>query len=448
MTDMKLQPEALLSGLIDKCLKAGADAVDVRVGTSEGVSVAVRDGKQESIEREESVGVSLRCFYGPRQAHVSGADLSDEALTALAERCTAMAKAVPEDKYCGLAPAADLAKGDVDIDLTGDEELSVEFLKAEALEAEEAALAIDGVKMTGGSGAGWHKTSRWVASSEGFSAFRTGTSSSVGLSAVAERDGAMERDYESRSSRLVTDRPSAAEIGRIAGERTVARLGSRKVETQKAAVIYDRRVSASLLGAFISAISGPSIARGVSYLKDRMGEQVFAKGVYITDDPFRPMGMGSRKHDGEGRPVQKADLIEDGRLTTWLLNGPSAKQLGLTPNGFASIAFGDPPGVTTSNLTLRAGEKSQAELMRDVGKGLLVTDMFGPSINPNTGDYSVGVAGFWFEGGVIVHPVSEVTIADDLPSMFARLVPASDLELRGTRDAPSLLVEDMSLAGS
>lgn len=448
MTDFKLQPEALLSGLIDKCLKAGADAVDVRVGSSEGVSVAVRAGKKESIEREESVGVSLRCFYGPRQAHVSGADLSDDALTALAERCTAMAKAVPEDQYCGLAPTADLATGDVDIDLTGDLELSAEYLQAEALAAEEAALAVEGVKMTGGSGAGWHRTSRWVASSAGFTAFRTGTSSSVGLSAVAERDGAMERDYESRASRFSKDRISSAEIGKIAGERTVARLGSRKIETQKAAVIYDRRVSASLLGAFLSAISGPSVARGVSYLKDKIGEQVFADGVYITDDPFRPMGMGSRMHDGEGRPVQKTDLIENGRLTNWLLNGPSAKQLGLEPNGFASIAFGDPPGVTTSNLFLRPGEKSQAELMRQAGKGLLVTDMFGPSINPNTGDYSVGVAGFWFEGGAILHPVSEVTIAGDLASMFARLIPGSDLEIHGTSDAPSILIEDMSLAGS
>jgi PmbA protein len=175
---------------------------------------------------------------------------------------------------------------------------------------------------------------------------------------------------------------------------------------------------------------------------------VFAKGVYITDDPFRPMGMGSRNHDGEGLPVRETHLIEDGRLTTWLLNTPAAKQLGLEPNGFSALGFGDPPGVTTSNIYLRAGEKTPQELMADVGEGLLVTDMFGPSINPNTGDYSVGVAGFWFEGGEIAYPVSEVTIAGDLPSMFARLVPASDLEFRGTRDAPSILVEGMSLAGS
>ena len=175
---------------------------------------------------------------------------------------------------------------------------------------------------------------------------------------------------------------------------------------------------------------------------------MFAKGIYLTDDPHRPLGMGSRAHDGEGLPVEEAHLIEDGRLTRWLLNTSTARQLGLAPNGFAGLGFGDPPGVSTSNIYLRPGTQSPGALAKAAGKGLLVTDMFGPSINPNTGDYSVGVAGFWFEDGEIAYPVSEVTVAGDLPSMFARLVPASDLELRSTRDAPSILIEDMNLAGS
>jgi PmbA protein len=258
----------------------------------------------------------------------------------------------------------------------------------------------------------------------------------------------MERDYDSWSVRFTKDRPPADAIGRTAGERTIARLGARKIETQKSAVIFDRRVSDSLLGAFLGAISGPSVARGVSFLKDRMGTQVFARGIYLTDDPHRPLGMGSRAHDGEGLPVAQAHLIEDGRLTRWLLNTSTARQLGLAPNGFAGPGFGDPPGVSTSNVYLRPGNQSPGALAKSAGRGLLVTDMFGPSINPNTGDYSVGVAGFWFEGGEIAYPVSEVTVAGDLPSMFARLIPASDLELRSTRDAPSILIEDMNLAGS
>ncbi|MEL7285981.1 MAG: metallopeptidase TldD-related protein, partial [Pseudomonadota bacterium] len=220
-----------------------------------------------------------------------------------------------------------------------------------------------------------------------------------------------------------------------------------KIKTQTGAVIYDRRIAGSLISAFLSAISGPSVARGVSFLKDHLGEQVFASGVNLIDDPFRARGMGSRVHDGEGRAVARNRIIEDGTLTRWLLNGASAKQLGLTPNGHASGGFGSNPGVGVSNIYIEAGQHTPAELMSQVGKGLLVSDMFGPSINPNTGDYSVGVAGFWFENGEVQHPVSEITIAGDLPSMFKRLVPASDLEFRGTRDAPSLLIEDMSIAG-
>jgi PmbA protein len=448
MTADDLRPEELLAGLLDNCLKAGASAADARIGVADGVSVSVRDGKLESIEREESASVALRCFFGQRQAHVSGADLSPEGLKALTERCVAMARAVPEDKYCGLPEAGLLARGGLDMDLTGEPEIAAETLEREALVAEAAALAVPGVKTVAGCGASWNRSARWMAATNGFRSWKTGTSTGLGLAAVAEKDGQMERDYDSWSVRFAKDRPSAEEIGRTAGERTIARLGARKIETQKAAVIFDRRVSDDLIGALLGAISGPSIARGVSFLKDRLGTDVFAKELYITDDPLRPLGMGSRSHDGEGLPVAETHLIEDGRLTRWLLNTPSARQLGLPPNGFAGLGFGDPPGVSTSNVYLRAGKDTPGALAKQAGKGLLVTDMFGPSINPNTGDYSVGVAGFWFEDGEIAYPVSEVTVAGDLISMFARLVPASDLELRSTRDAPSILIEDMNLAGS
>lgn len=448
MPDSQISPDATLSDLLEQCLKAGADGADARLGKADGVSVSVRDGKLEGIEREESASVALRCFFGRRQASVSGADLSREGLKALAERCVAMARAVPEDKFSGLADAGLLMRGEVDLDLSGEPEISAETLEREALAAEGAALAVPGIKTVAGCGTSWNRSSRWVAATNGFQSFKTGTSTSIGLSAVAEKDGHMERDYDSWSVRFTKDRPAAEEIGKTAGERTIARLGARKLATQKAAVIFDRRVSDSLVGALLGAISGPSIARGVSFLKDRMGEQVFTRGIYITDDPFRPMGMGSRLHDGEGLPVAETHLIEDGKLTTWLLNLPAARQLGLQSNGFASLGFGDPPGVATSNVYLRPGQNTPAELARQIGKGLLVTDMFGPSINPNNGDYSVGVAGFWIENGEIAWPVSEVTVAGDLPSMFARMIPASDLELRSTRDAPSILIEDMNLAGS
>lgn len=447
MTTEQLSAESILSKLLETCTQAGATGADASYGRSDGVSVDVREGKLEGIERSESQGVSLRCMFGQRQASVSGSDVSEAGLTALAERCVAMAKVVPEDPYCGLAPSEELASDLPEIDVTGDGEIAADILEKDAIEAEAAALAVPGVQQVSGCGNGWSASERWVATTNGFSAYRHSGSTGLGLAAVAEKDGAMERDYESRSVRRLEDRPSATEIGRIAGERTVARLGSRKIKTQTGSVIYDRRVASSLIGAFLSAISGPSVARGVSFLKDSLGDQVFAPGVNLIDDPFRRRGMGSRAHDGEGRAVARTKLIEDGVLTRWLLNGASAKQLGVAPNGHASGGFGSTPGVGVSNAYIEAGTQSPKDMMRDAGKGLLVTDMFGPSINPNTGDYSVGVAGFWFEGGEIQHPVSEVTIAGDLPGMFSRLVPASDLEFRGSRDAPSLLIEDMSIAG-
>lgn len=447
MTTDQLSPDSILSKLLETCQKAGATDADASYGRSNGVSVEVREGKLEGIERSESQGVSLRCLFGKRQASVSGSDVSEAGLTALAERCVAMAKVVPEDPYCGLAPSDELVGELPEIDVSGDGEIAADILEQDAIAAEASALAVPGVQQVSGCGNGWSTSERWVASTNGFSAHRLSGSTGLGLAAVAEQDGAMERDYESRSVRRLEDRPSAEEIGRIAGERTVARLGSRKVKTQTGAVIYDRRVAGSLIGAFLSAISGPSVARGVSFLKDSLGEKIFADGINLIDDPFRIRGMGSRAHDGEGRPVARNKLIDDGVLTRWLLNGASAKQLDMPPNGHASGGFGSSPGVGVSNAYIEAGTQSQEQLMRGVGKGLLVADMFGPSINPNTGDYSVGVAGFWFENGEIQYPVSEVTIAGDLPGMFARLVPASDLEFRGSRDAPSLLIEDMSIAG-
>jgi PmbA protein len=448
MTDFHLPPADLLNSVLDACTRAGATDADVRLGVSEGVNVSVLDGKLETIERDEASGLALRCFFGQRQANVSGSDLSAEGLEALVTRCVAMAKAAPEDPYCGLMSADALATDLDALDLDGDDGETTERLEAEALEAEAAALGVAGVKQVAGCGTGWSRSERWVAATNGFSAHKAGGSSGVGLAALAEKDGAMERDFASRSTRRRADRLSPEEIGVLAGERAVARLGPTKIESRTAHVIYDARVSASLVGAFISAISGPSIARGVSFLKDRMDQQVFARGVSIVDDPHRVRGMGSRNHDGEGLPVSRTALVEDGVLKTWLLNGPSARQLGMKPNGFGGLGFGDPPGISTSNLYLDAGSRTPEQLRADAGDGLLVTSMFGPSINPNSGDYSVGVSGFWFEGGEIAYPVAEVTIAGDLPSMYARMICGDDLEFFGSRDAPSVLIEDMTIAGA
>ncbi len=437
----------LLQSLLANTLKAGADAADVRLSQNASLSVEVRKGELESVEREESRGIALRALVGRRQASVSGSDLSPAGLRALSERVVAMAKLAPEDKYCGLAEASEITCEHIDLDLDCDDTPEAPELERRAADMEAVALAVPGVKQVSDCGASWSTGSTWLAASNGFAAHKSSGISSMVAVAIAERDGAMERDYETTSERRRARLKSPEWVGREAGLRATARLGARKIESQTAAVIFENRLSARLIGAFIGAIAGPAVARGVSFLKDRMGKQVFASGVNLVDDPVRLGGFGSRAFDGEGRPVKRTALVEDGILTQWLLNGPAARQLGLQPNGFASMGFGDPPGVTTSNLDLQPGPKSLAGLMADAGRGLLVTSMFGPSLNPNTGDYSVGVSGFWFENGEKAYPVSEVTVAGDIPSMLLRAVPGSDLEIRGSTNAPSILIDGMQLAG-
>ena len=437
-----------LNALIARTLKEGADAADARISVNQSMSVEVRNGALEGVEREESGGVALRALIGHRQAHVSGSDMSDAGLEALAERVVAMAKAAPEDPYAGIPDASELETEFVDLELQGDESPSAETLEQRAKAAEAAALDVSGVKQTGHAGASWSASETYLAASNGFSAMKSGGMTSMAVLAIAEQDGAMERDYDSQARRRFADMPTPEDIGKTAGDRAVSRLGPRKIESQTTTVIFENRLSSSLIGALVNAISGPSVARGVSFLKDRLGEQIFAKGVNIVDDPKRLGGFGSRAFDGEGRPVQRTKVIDDGVLHQWLLSGPSARQLGLSPNGFSSLSFGDPPGVSTSNLDMLAGEMSLAEMMKTAGEGLLVTDMFGPSLNPNTGDYSVGVSGVWFENGERAYPVSEVTVASDLGSMFARLIPGADLEIRGAMNAPSLMIDGMSLAGA
>ncbi len=445
MTDT---PADLIQNLLKKTLANGATAADARLEESASLSVEVRNGELEGVEREESRGVALRAFVGQRQANVSATDLSPASLEALCERVVLMAKQAPEDPYCGLADRSEIASDIADLDLECDDHADAAELERRAKEAEAAALAIKGVKQSDHAGANWGRGQTWLAATNGFAAHRASGSTSLAVVAIAEKDGNMERDYEFRTVRRLADLPSPESIGRIAADRAVARMSPRKVASQTAPVIYENRLAARLLGAFVGAVTGPAIARGVSFLKDKVGEQVFSDSINIIDEPGIVGGYGSRAFDGEGRPVQTTSVVKDGVLTQWLLNGPSAKQLGLNPNGFASSAFGDTPGVSTSNLNIQPGPKSLDQLMAEAGEGLLVTDMFGPSLNPNTGDYSVGVSGFWIENGQRAYPVSEVTVAGDLPSMFLRLVAGADLEIRSSTNAPSLLIPEMSIAGS
>ena len=450
MTDTLDAPVStdLLNDIVQAALKAGADAAEAVSADRRSLSIGVRNGKLEDVEREESRDLGLRVFVGQRQASVSASDLSPTTQARLVEWAVAMARLAPEDPHAGFAPEDRLARGPfINLDLFDPSERSAQTLEQVSAEAEAAALAVPGVARSEGGHAGW-SSSRWrLVTSHGFDGAYEGSAFSLGVGVIAEKDGAMERGGESRSTRHLSDLPGAGLIGRTAGERAVARVGPRKIASTTAPVIFDNRMAGQIVSPAIGAISGPSIARGTSFLKDRMGQRVFAPGVTLIDDPFRPRGMGSTPFDDEGVAVEKRALFDDGVLTTWLLNSAAARQLGLDSTGHASRGLAGPSGVSTHNLHMTPGERDLAGLMADAGTGLLITSMFGPSLNGNTGDWSAGVSGFWFEDGQIAYPVSEVTVAGKLTELYLRMQRGSDLEFRSSFNVPSLMFDAVAIAG-
>jgi PmbA protein len=440
--------EDLLQDIIKAALAAGADAAETVLAERQSLSVGVRLGALEEVEREESRDLGLRVFVGQRQAVVSGSDFSPHARARLIERAVAMAKLAPEDMYAGLAPAKLLARAPFpELDLFDPTEPSAEDLEGRARAAEDVARGVAGVTNSEGGSAGW-STSKWLmATSEGFYAPHQVSAFSLSASVIAGEGDGMERGGEGRYTRWQADLPGAEAIGIVAGQEAVGRLGARKIESTTAPIIFENHIAAGFLGGFLGAISGPSIARGTSFLKDRLGQQVFSKAIRIADDPHRPRGVGSSPYDDEGVVNHARDLVTDGVMNTWLLNLASAKQLGLETTGHASRSLAGPPGVSTNNLTLLPGDKDLAGLMKDAGRGLYITSTFGPSLNPNNGDWSVGVSGFWFEGGVIAYPVNEVTVAGNLIDLYMRLVPGSDLDIRGASNSPSLMIDGVAIAG-
>jgi PmbA protein len=440
--------EQMLSGVVEAAMKAGASAAEAVFAERASLSVSVRLGALEEVEREEARDLGVRVFVGQRQASVSGSDVSREGRERLVERVMAMARLAAEDPYAGLPPHERLAAGrPVDLDLFDPAEPGPERLEESALAAEASALAVEGVTNSGGGSASWSSSSWRMVTSGGFAGTYRASASSIAAQAIAGEGAGMEQAGEWRTKRWLADLPAPDVIGAEAGRRATASLGARKIASATAPVIFENRLASSLIGPLTGAISGGSVARGVSFLKDKLNQPVFASGIRISDDPHLPRGLGSSPFDDEGVANRAMDIIADGVLTTWLLNSSSARQLGLETTGHASRGLAGPPGVGVSNLTLAPGESDLAELMRTAGAGLLVTSMFGPSLNSNTGDWSVGCSGHWFEGGEIAYPVTEITVAGNLIDIFARLVPGSDLVIRGHVNAPSILVDALSIAG-
>ncbi|MEM7444652.1 MAG: TldD/PmbA family protein [Pseudomonadota bacterium] len=438
---------AQLTDLIGQAKRAGADAADAIMVDSSSLSAILRMGETERVERSESADLGLRVFVGNRSAIVSSADRKKPALEAMVERAVAMARQVPEDPYSGLADAGDVVTEIPAIDLADSKEPSAETLIERARTAEQAALAVQGVTNSEAADASWGQTRVWLAASNGFTGHYVRTGSSTVASVVAGEGTSMETDYDFSSAVFAEDLEDADEIGKRAGAKAVSRLNARKVETARVPVVFDPRVANSLLRHLAGAISGPAIARGTSFLKDRMDEQIFADGISVIDDPHRPRGLRSKPFDAEGLANSRRAFIENGRLTSWVMDLASSRQLGLRSTGNASRGTSGPPGPSVTNFYLEPGNSDPKDLIGAIGNGFYVTQMMGQGINMVTGDYSRGASGFWIEKGEIAYPVNEVTVAGNLADMFERLTPANDLSFHYGVDAPTVRVDGMTVAG-
>ena len=436
-----------LNNVIIKAQTAGANAADLLYAEGTSVTMSYRLGKPENLDRAEGIDLGLRVLVGKRQAIVSSSDCSDAALDELVERAVAMARVVPEDQFCGLADSEQLANDIPDVDECDPVEPSATVLGARAHDAEAAARDVPGVTNSEGAEAGWSRSRVAIAASNGFAKVRVRSSHSISAAVLAGEGTGMERDYDWASVVHGEDLPDSAEIGRKAGENAVKRLNPKKISSAQVPVIYDPRVAQSILTHLAGAVNGAAIARGTSFLKDRMDTSVFSDAITIVDDPLRPRGLRSKAFDGEGLATSRKNLIEDGNLTTWIMDLRSARQLGLKSTANAARGTSSPPSPATTNLYMEPGSISPAELIADIKSGLYITGLMGQGANLITGDYSRGAEGFWIENGEIAYPVSELTIAGNLDTMFRSVIPANDLTFRFGTNAPTLRIDGMTVAG-
>ena len=436
--------------LLDIAKLAGAQSADVLIVDGTSVSIDVREGELEHAESAEGVDIGLRVIQGDRQASVSISDLSKSAMEQMAERCIAMANEAPRDPYCGLATSQEFAT-DWDVDqlelYDSSPKPSAEYLKEMAVRAEVSALSIKGVSKAQGASSALSDMTIHLATSNGFSGGYRRTSHSISCVAISGEGLSMERDWCGESHSHYASVPSPEEIGYLAGERAVARAGAVRPPTGFFPVLFDERISSSLIGHLVAAINGASIVRGSSWLKNYLGEQVLPSNVSLFEDPSRKSMAGSKPFDAEGLLAKPRHVIKNGILEGWTLDLSTARQLEMKSTANASRGVGSAPSPSSGNLQLSEGLETKEDLIAKMGTGLIVTSMIGSTINPNTGDYSRGASGFWVENGQIIGPVNECTIAGNLLDMLKNIVPANDARKNLSRVVPSLLIDGLTIAG-
>ena len=436
--------------LLEIAKRAGAQAADVLVVDGTSVSIDVRAGTLEHAERAEGVDIGLRVIQGDRQASVSASDVSVDVMEQMAQRCIAMANEAPRDPFCALADTDQLATSwDTEgLDLYDPSTPpTASDLQDSAMQAEAAALGVNGVAQVQSASSMLSDVSLHLATSNGFAGGYRRTSHSVSCVAISGEGLDMERDWCGESHSHYADVPSAQEIGQLAGERAVARNGADRPPTGTYPVLFDERISSSLIAHLAAAVNGASIVRGSSWAKGLLGKQILPTGMTLREDPTRKSVAGSKPFDGEGLNVSPRDIVKDGILQGWTLDMSTARQLDMNSTANASRGVGSPPSPSTGNLELTSGDYSRADLIGQMGTGLIITSMIGSTINPNTGDYSRGASGYWVENGEIIGPVNECTVAGNLLDMLKNMIAANDGRPHLSRVIPSLLIEGLTIAG-
>lgn len=419
--------------------RLGASSAEAELSLSIGQNVSVRLGEVENIEYNRDKGMSVTVYFGQQKGHASTSDLSAKALEDTVAAACNIAKYTAKDAFCGLADAELMAYDIPDLDLNHPWDISVEEAIAIAKSCEQAAMAVD-ARITNSEGGSVSTGTGFFAycNSHGFTGGYSSSRHGVSCSVIAESESNMQRDYWYSTARAAADLQSAAEVGRIAGERTVRRLNAKKIKTCQVPVLFEAPLASGLISSLISAISGGNLYRKSSFLLNSLGTQIASPLLNIYEDPFIRKGLASSPFDNEGVATSARQLVENGVLQGYVLSSYSARKLGMKTTGNAG---------GNHNLIVQPGEYDFSGLLKQMGTGLVVTELLGHGMNMVTGDYSRGAAGFWVENGVVAHPVEEITIAGNMADMLKMIVGiGNDVLVQGSKQVGSILIERMTVA--
>ena len=452
ITEVQTDLRDIATTVIERAKKMGATAAECVARDGSEFSTVVRLGEVETLKESGSRALGVRVFVGQRTANTSTSDLSPEGIDTMVKSAMELAKVTSEDPFAGIPEASQLGQIPGDLDLYYDDVYSLSTADRidYARRAEKVAISFDPRIKNSDGGSFDAATGRKVlANSHGFvGEYRRSYCSVSAVPIAQDEQGNMQRDYWYSTSRTITKLESPEEVGRIAAERTLRRLGARRVKTCKVPIVFDRQTSKALLDHIFDAVNGDAIYRHASYLTGKLGEKVAGSNITVIDDGTIPGGFGTSPFDGEGIPTRRTVVLEDGVLKSYMLNTYTAKKLKLATTGNAARGLAGTPGIGNGNFFLQPGKKTPEQIIGDIKEGLLVTEFLGFGVNLVTGDFSRGASGLWIQDGQLTFPVEEITVAGNLKDMWNNVSEiGSDLEWRGSMACPTLRIDGMTIAG-